>query len=99
MEQIMRGRVRGLRGGTGQFSGGAEHVHLLVNFPPSVATSRLVNSLKGVSSRRPRQEFPSLRRPYRRAKHLWPGSYFAGFAGGPPIPVLRHHIDKQKRST
>ena len=26
------------------------HVHLLVNFPPKVAISKLVNSLKGVSS-------------------------------------------------
>jgi putative transposase len=27
-------------------------VHLLVTYPPQVAVSRLVNSLKGVSSRR-----------------------------------------------
>jgi len=34
------------------------HVHLLVKFPPKVALSRLVNSLKGVSSRRLRQGIP-----------------------------------------
>jgi REP element-mobilizing transposase RayT len=34
-----------------EFNGEAEHVHLLVNFPPTVAISRLVNSFKGVSSR------------------------------------------------
>ena len=45
-------------------------MHLLVNFPPTVAISRLVNSLKGVSSRRLRQEFPDLRR------------HFAGSVGG-----------------
>jgi len=38
-----------------------------VNFPPTVAISRLVNSLKGVSSRRLRQEFPDLRQHYWRA--------------------------------
>ena len=43
-----------------EFNGETEHVHLLVNFPPTVALSRLVNSLKGVSSRRLRQEFPDL---------------------------------------
>lgn len=32
----------------------ADHVHLLVSYPPKVALSRLVNSLKGVSSRRVR---------------------------------------------
>ena len=41
-------------------NGEAEHVHLLVTSPPTVQLSRLVNSLKGVSSRRLRQEFPEL---------------------------------------
>ena len=43
-------------------NGEAEHVHLLVTYPPTVQLSRLVNSLKGVSSRRLRQEFPELAR-------------------------------------
>lgn len=30
-----------------EFNGEANHVHLLVNFPPKVALSRLMNSLKG----------------------------------------------------
>jgi putative transposase len=47
-------------------NGEAEHVHLLVHFPPTVALSRPVNSLKGVSSRRLRQAFPEL------ARHYWP---------------------------
>jgi len=50
-----------------KLDGEADHVHLLVNFPPTVALSRLVNSLKGVSSRRLRQESPT-----------WPG-----ISGGP----------------
>jgi REP element-mobilizing transposase RayT len=36
-------------------------VQLLVNFPPTVAISRLVNSLIRVSSLRLRQEFPDPR--------------------------------------
>ena len=44
-----------------EFNGEPECVHLLVNFPPTVAISRLVNSLNGVSSRRLRQESPDLR--------------------------------------
>lgn len=40
------------------------HVHLLANFPPTATISRLVNSLKRVSSRRLRQEFPDLWRHY-----------------------------------
>ena len=45
------------------FNGKANHVHLLVNFPPKVALSELASLLKGVSSRRIRQAFPDLRRP------------------------------------
>jgi putative transposase len=67
-----------------------------VNFPP-VALSKLVNSLKGVSPRRTRQEFPDLRRHYRRANRLWSGSYFAGSADGAPLTVLRQYIEQQNR--
>jgi putative transposase len=42
-----------------EFNGENNHMHLLVNFPPNVALSKLVNSLKGVSSRRLRQEYPA----------------------------------------
>ena len=80
-----------------EFNGEGSHVHLLVNFPPKVALSRLVNSLKGVSSRRLRQEFPGLRRHYWQANRLWSGSYFAGSLAGAPITVLRQYIEQQDR--
>lgn len=80
-----------------EFNCEANHVHLLVNFPPTIAISRLVNSLKGVSSRRLRQEIPDLRAHYWQAKRLWSGSYFAGSVGGAPISVLRHYIEQQDR--
>ena len=46
-----------------EFDGEDDHVHLLVNYPPKVAVSSLVNSLKGVSSRMIReQNYPSIRK-------------------------------------
>lgn len=54
-----------------EFNGEPSHVHLLASFPPTVALSRLVNSLKSMSSRRMRQESPA-----------WPG--FTGGVGEPP---------------
>ena len=95
MEQIMRDVCADFGCELAEFNGEAEHVHLLVNFPPTVAISRLVNSRKGVSSRRLRQEFPDLRRHYWQAKRLWSGSYFAGSVGGAPITVLRQYIEQQ----
>ena len=79
-----------------EFNGEADHVHLLVTYPPKVALSSLVNSLKGVSSRLLRRDFPELERRYWRG-HLWSGSYFAGSVGGAPLDVLRRYIEQQTR--
>ena len=95
MEEIMRAVCSDFETELVEFNGEANHVHLLVNFPPKVALSKLVNSLKGVSSRRLRQEFPDLVRHYWRAQRLWSGSYFAGSVGGAPISVLRQYIEQQ----
>ena len=78
-------------------NGEAEQVHLLGTHPPTVQLSRLVNSLKGVSSRRLRQEFPDLARHYWRATRLRSRFYFAGGVGGAPLNVLRAHIEQQRR--
>jgi len=50
-----------------EFSGDHDHVQFLVTYPPKVALAKLVNSVKGVSARRLRQEFPALER------RLWRG--------------------------
>src|SRR5882757_4278434 len=60
LEEIMRAVCEDFETTLVEFNGQDNHVHLLVDFPPKVALSRLVNSLKGVSSRRMRQEFPDL---------------------------------------
>jgi putative transposase len=68
-----------------------------VNFPPKVALSKLVNSLKGVSSRRLRQQYPELAQHYWQAQRLWSGSYFAGSVGGTPLSIVHQYIEQQNR--
>ena len=97
LEEIMRAVCADFECELVEFNGEDNHVHLLVNFPPKVALARLVNSLKGVSSRRMRQEFPDVVRHYYRANKLWSGSYFAGSVGGAPLTVLRQYIEQQNR--
>jgi len=97
LEEIMRSVCVDFETELREFNGEDNHVHLLVGFPPKVALSKLVNSLKGVSSRRMRQEFPDLARHYYRANKLWSGSYFAGSVGGAPLSVLRQYIEQQNR--
>jgi len=78
-----------------EFNGEFDHVHLLVHYPPKVAVSTLVNSLKGVSARRLRQDRPDMARRYWRGG-LWSASYFAASCGGAPIEVLRQYIEQQR---
>lgn len=70
-----------------------DHVHLLVEYPPTVAVSRLVNSLKGVSSRRLRKRFPHIRT---HRAHLWSPSYFAASCGGAPLQIIRSYVEGQR---
>ncbi len=49
-----------------EMDGEDDHVHLLVAYPPKVAVSNLVNSLKGVSSRLLRKERPDIQKFYGR---------------------------------
>ena len=79
-----------------EFNGESDHVHLLINHPPKVAVSRLVNSLKGVSSRILRRDFPSLGKNCLRSQ-LWSSSYFAGSCGGAPLTVIKQYIENQTK--
>ncbi len=72
-----------------------DHVHLLVEYPPKVAVSRLVNSLKGVSSRLLRMERPDIEKRYWKGG-LWSPSYFAASCGGAPISIIRQYIEQQR---
>jgi putative transposase len=77
-----------------QCDGGQDHVHLLLNYPPKVSVSRLVNSLRGASSRRLRRTQPELKTCYCKGV-LWSPSYFAASCGGTLISVIRHCIEDQ----
>ncbi|HEZ1421802.1 TPA: IS200/IS605 family transposase [Neisseria meningitidis] len=78
-----------------EFDGENDHVLLLVNYPPKVSISKLVNSLKGVSSRMIRQKnYPSIREKLWGGA-LWSPSYFAGSCDGASISIIRQYIEQQ----
>jgi putative transposase len=79
-----------------EFDGEDDHVHLLVNYPPKVAISKLVNSLKGASSHLIRKKDHLSIRKKLWGGALWSPSYFAGSCGGAPISMIRHYIEQQK---
>ncbi len=77
-----------------EFDGRHDHVHLLVNDPPKVAISKLVNSLKGASSQRIRKKGYHTIEKALWGSSLWSRSYFAGSCGGAPIDVIKEYIQE-----
>lgn len=81
-----------------KFNGEDDYVHLLVRFPATVALSKLVNSLKGVSSRILRRDYSDYISQYLWNGHLWSRSYYCGTAGGAPLSVISEYVQSQRRS-
>ncbi|MEE4461534.1 IS200/IS605 family transposase [Azotobacter chroococcum] len=77
-----------------EMDGEADHVHLLVEYPPKLAVSVLVNNLKSVSSRMLRILNTHLPRQSK-SSALWSRSYFACSAGGATIETLRQYVQSQ----
>jgi putative transposase len=76
-------------------NGDADHMHLLIELPPTVLVSTFVNNLKTVSSRLLRRDYgPALARWYRQPV-LWSRSYCVLSCGGAPLSVLRQYIEQQ----
>ena len=75
--------------------GEADHMHLLIELPPTVLLSTFVNNVKTVSSRLLRKAYgPELARWYRQPV-LWSRSYCVLSCGGAPLSVLRQYIEQQ----
>lgn len=76
-----------------EFNGKGNHVHALIEYPPKLSVSQIVNALKGVSSRRYGQA--GLPKPHKES--LWSPSYFAIAVGGAPLEVLKEYIRNQEK--
>jgi putative transposase len=77
-----------------EFNGESDHIHALIEFPPKLSISQIVNALKGVSSRRYGQAgYP---KPYGKDA-LWSPSYLVSSVGGAPIEILKQYIREQEK--
>jgi putative transposase len=72
-----------------------DHIHMLVSSPPDLAPSKLVQYLKGRSSRRLQDEFPELRKRYW-GQHLWARGYFCATVGAVDEELIKKYIEDQK---
>ena len=72
-----------------------DHIHMLVSCPANVAPAKLVQYLKGRSSRRLQDEFPELRKRHW-GQHLWARGYFGASVGAVDEETIRQYIEGQK---
>jgi putative transposase len=79
-------------------NGEDDHVHLLIEYPPNLQLSTLVNSLKGVSSRMLRKDRPDIAERYYKDV-LWSPSYFAASCGGASLSLIRQYVEQQRIPT
>lgn len=80
-----------------EFNGEDNHVHLLISYPPKHSISKIVNSLKGVSSRLLRKENYSEICEKIWGDHFWSPSYYAGSCGGVTIEQIKKYIENQQK--
>lgn len=73
---------------------GKEHVHMLIAAPTNIAPSKLVQYLKGRSSKLLQEEFPELSKKYW-GQHLWARGYFCVTVGSVTKEMIQNYIHSQ----
>ena len=73
---------------------GKEHIHLLVSCPPSLSASKLVQQLKGKTSRKLQMEYNELKKRYW-GQHLWASGYFCRSVGVVTKEIIKDYIENQ----
>ena len=71
-----------------------EHVHMLVGCSPTLAPSKMMQYLKGRSSKILQEEFNELRRRYW-GQHLWASGYFIRTVGTVTEEMIKEYIENQ----
>ena len=74
---------------------GKEHVHILVSCPPSISVSKLVQQLKGKTSRVLLSEYKDLKKRYW-GQHLWATGYFCRSVGTVTQEIIKAYIENQQ---
>ena len=81
------------------FNAELDHCHLLVEMYPDVAPSRLVNTLKTVSSRLIRRDYKEHLDKFYRKPVFWTGAYCVISTGGAPLEIVKQYIESQDAPT
>jgi len=71
-----------------------DHVHMFLSVPPYISVSKLVQMIKGKTSRKMLSEFKPLQQKFW-GRHLWARGYFVASSGNITDEVIIEYIEKQ----
>ena len=73
---------------------GKDRIHILLSCPPVLSPAKILQYLKGRSSRLLQEEFPELKRRYW-GQHLWSRGYFCATVGSVTEEMIKEYIANQ----
>jgi len=78
---------------TGKVSG--DHIHMFISYRPIQNVSKIMQWLKGISSRILLSEFPHLRKKFW-GRHLWARGYLAVSSGNITDEMIQQYIEEEE---
>lgn len=69
-----------------------DHVHMFISVPPQIALSKVMQRIKGRSSRRVQMEFPELRKRYW-GRRFWARGYFSTTSGNVTDNIILQYLE------
>ena len=72
-----------------------DHVHILVSAPPNISASKLMQYVKGKSSRKLMMEFRHINKMYW-GRHMWARGFFVATSGNVTDEVIAEYIRLQE---
>ena len=74
----------------------SDHVHIHIEYAPKLSVSGIVKVLKGRSSRKLQQEFPSLKKRYW-GNHFWASGYGVWSSGNITDKMVNNYLEHHRR--
>ena len=75
-----------------QGSIGKDHIHMLIACPPTMAPAKIMQYIKGRSSRLLQEEFPHLQKRYW-GQHMWARGYFCATVGQLTEEMIQEYLE------
>lgn len=100
MKNFMRGSIKGFADNYGveieRLEADCDHVHILFNAKPSTDLTKFINTLKGSTARRIRNEFHDEIKNKLWGDSFWTDSYCLISTGQVSLDVLMKYVDSQR---